>query len=133
MPDSLVSWSASEYALFAGEASLTLHAGDDRPGRGQSVELGFVVVRQQLLVRAYRGTGSRWYQAALAAGIGWICAGGNTWQVVLSSADGQPHRDIDSAYQAKYRHAGAATASLVLSPAAHQATVRISPHREHRD
>ena len=133
MPDSPVPWSASERALFAGEASLTLHAGDDRPGHGQSVELGMVVVRQQLFVRAYRGTGSRWYRAALTAGIGWIWAGGSTWQVALSSADDQPHGDIDCAYQTKYGHPGAAATSLVLSPAAHKATLRISPHRQHQD
>jgi hypothetical protein len=36
MPDDPVSWSASERALFAGQASLTLHVGDDLTGNGQA-------------------------------------------------------------------------------------------------
>jgi hypothetical protein len=127
MPDGPASWSAGELALFTGQGSLTLHAGDDPPGHGEPVELGMVVVGERLFVRAYRGTRSRWYQAALAARQGWICAGGNTWQVTLSSADDQLHGDIDIAYQTKYGHPGAAATALVLSLSAHKATLRISP------
>jgi hypothetical protein len=126
-PDGPASWSASELALFTGEGSLTLHAGDDPPGHGESVELGMVVAGKRLFVRAYRGPGSRWYQAALAARQGWIRARGDAWQVTLSPADDQPHGDIDIAYQAKYGHLGAAATALVLSPGAHKATLRISP------
>ena len=72
MPDGPASWSASELALFTGEGSLTLHAGNEPPGHGEPVELGMVVVGQRLFVRAYRGTGSQWYQVALAAGQGWV-------------------------------------------------------------
>lgn len=126
-PDGSASWSASELALFTGEGSLTLHAGDDPPGHGESVELGMVVAGKRLFVRAYRGPGSRWYQAALAARHGWIRARGDAWQVTLSPADDQPHGDIDIAYQAKYGHLGAAATALVLSPGAHTATLRISP------
>jgi hypothetical protein len=127
MPDRLTSWSASELALLTSEGSLTLHAGDRPPGDGEPVELGMVVVGERLFVRAYRGTRSRWYQAALAAGQGWICAAGHSWRVTLSSTDGQLCGDIDTAYQTKYGQPGAAAAALVLSPGARKATLRISP------
>jgi hypothetical protein len=58
--------------------SLHLHAGDDPPGVGESVEVGMVVVRGALFVRAHRGTASVWYQAAVAAGCGgarWVRSG----------------------------------------------------------
>jgi hypothetical protein len=127
MPNGPASWSASDLALFTGESSLTLHAGDEPPGHGEPAELGMVVVGQRLFVRAYRGTGSQWYQAALAAGQGWIRAGGHAWQVTLSSTADQPREDIDAAYQTKYGHPGTAATALVLSPGAHKATLRISP------
>ena len=53
-----------------------------------------VVAGKRLFVRAYRGPGSCWYQAALAARQGWIRARGDAWQVTLSPADDQPHGDI---------------------------------------
>jgi hypothetical protein len=127
MPDGPASWTASELALLAAEGSLTLHAGDDPPGRGEVAELGMVVVGERLFVRAYRGTGSRWYQAALAGGQGWIRAGGHAWHVALSPADDQLSRDTDIEYQAKYGHVGPAATALVLSPGARKATLRISP------
>jgi hypothetical protein len=127
MRDGLASWSGSELALFTGEGSLTLHAGDDPPGHGEPVELGMVVVGERLFVRAYRGTGSRWYQGALAARRCWICAGGDTWQVTLSSTDDQFHGEVDAAYQTKFGHPGAAATALVLGPGARKATLRLSP------
>jgi hypothetical protein len=128
MPDGPAAWSASELALLTGEGSLTLHAGDEPPGHGEPVELGMVVVGQRLFVRAYRGTGSPWYQAALAARRGWIRAGGDTWQVTLSSIDDQFRGKVDTAYLSKYGHRGAAATALVLGPGARKATLRLSPH-----
>lgn len=127
MPDRRTSWGASELALYTSEGSLTLHAGDRPAGDGEPVELGMVVVGERLFVRAYRGTRSRWYQAALAAGQGWIRVGGRSWRVTLSSAGDQLCGDIDTAYQTKYGHSGAAAAALVLSPGARKATLQISP------
>ncbi|WP_037855319.1 DUF2255 family protein [Streptomyces sp. NRRL S-340] len=110
-----------DLALLAAHDSLVLTAGDeDREG----VETGMVLVRGALYVRAYRGVGSRWYQAAREHGRGRIRVGGITREVLLETGDPGPAPEIDAAYRAAY---GAAAASLVVSPGARAATIRIAP------
>jgi hypothetical protein len=106
--------------------SLHLHAGDDLPGAGESVEVGMVVVRGALFVRAHRGTASVWYQAAIAAGRGWIQVGTLRASVDFSTVDESFSAEIDAAYVQKYAHTGADLVAFVLSPAAQQATLRVT-------
>jgi len=105
--------------------SLHLHAGSAPPGVGESVEVGMVVVRGTLYVRAHRGPSSAWYQAAVAAGRGWIRAGSLTLPVAFSTVDGLWTAEIDAAYARKY--ADASPVAFVLTRAAQQATLAVAP------
>jgi hypothetical protein len=117
----VTAWTPEDLALLTASESLVLTAGE----KGYpSVEIGMVLVRGELYVRAYRGVRSRWYQAAQEHGHGRIRVGAVTRDVlldgrVLSSAD-----DIDAAYLAKY---GQAASGIVASPTAHAATIRMDP------
>ncbi len=88
-----------------------------------------VVVDGALYVRAYHGTKSRWYQAALRQRAGRITAGGITREVSFEPVDAAAHeriqRQIDDAYRAKY------SSSPYLAPMigskARAATVKVTP------
>ena len=85
-----------------------------------------VVVDGDLYVRAYNGTSSRWYRAALRQKEGRITAAGMTREVTFESVNGPINNRIDEAYRTKYKD------SPYLSPmtgsGARAATVRIAPH-----
>ncbi|GAA3483097.1 DUF2255 family protein [Streptomyces yanii] len=120
-PDAMTAWTLEDLALLTGSESLVLTAGDDgHPG----VELGMVLVRGELYVRAYRGVRSRWYQAAQKRSHGQIRVGAVTRDVLLETRDTSPASEIDAAYRNKY---GQAAGPLAASPAAHAATIRIDP------
>ncbi|MEV6740330.1 DUF2255 family protein [Streptomyces sp. NPDC051104] len=117
----MTTWTPEDLALLTASESLVLTAGDDgHPG----VEIGMVLVRGELYVRAYRGVRSRWYQAAQKHSHGQIRVGAVTRDVLLETRDTRPAYEIDAAYRNKY---GQAAGALVASPAAHAATIRIDP------
>ncbi|MFE7392750.1 DUF2255 family protein [Streptomyces sp. NPDC057582] len=117
----MTTWTPEELALLTGSESLVLTAGDDgHPG----VEIGMVLVRGELYVRAYRGGRSRWYQAAQKHSHGQIRVGTVTRDVLLETRGTRPASEIDAAYRNKY---GQAAGPLAASPAAHTATIRIDP------
>lgn len=111
-------WNPDELAELARASSLRLRAGQQP---GPEVDLGMVLVGGELYVRAYRGPRSRWFQAAREAGTGWISAGSLARDVLLIPDLG-PADAIDDAYRVKY-----GDSSLVASPPARAATVRIVP------
>ncbi|GJF35121.1 hypothetical protein KNE206_78210 [Kitasatospora sp. NE20-6] len=113
-------WTPRELALLGGARSLVLSAGD---GGHPGVEVGMVVVRGALLVRAQRGTGSLWYRAARESGRGRVRVGATDREVLLETGHERPAEAIDAAYRAKY----GAAAVLLTGPDAHAATVRIRP------
>ncbi|MFF4213979.1 DUF2255 family protein [Streptomyces sp. NPDC001796] len=117
----MTTWTPEDLALLTGSDSLVLTAGDD----GHSgVGIGMVVVRGRLYVRAHRGVRSRWYQAAQQHSHGQIRVGAVTHDVLLETRETGPACEIDAAYRNKY---GQAAGALVVSPAAHVATIRIDP------
>lgn len=62
-----------------------------------------VVVDDNVFVRAYNGTASRWYQSARSQGAGRITAGGIEKDVSFTPIDDAELNDrIDAAYEAKY-------------------------------
>ncbi|NUU06179.1 DUF2255 family protein [Leifsonia sp. C5G2] len=62
-----------------------------------------VVVDDNVYVRAYNGTASRWYQSARAQRAGRITAGGIEKDVTFTPVDDPELNDrIDAAYEAKY-------------------------------
>ena len=87
-----------------------------------------VVVDGALYARAYNGTSSRWYQAALRQRAGRITAAGMTKQVAFEPVEGAINDRIDDAYRAKYR--GSPYLAPMIGPPARAATVRIAPRPE---
>ena len=61
-----------------------------------------VAVGDALYVRAYNGTASRWYQAALKQKAGRISAAGMTKEVAFEPISGSLNDSIDDAYRSKY-------------------------------
>ncbi|MCU1248297.1 MAG: hypothetical protein JWQ49_1326 [Edaphobacter sp.] len=84
-----------------------------------------VVVDGELYVRAYKGTSSRWYQAASKQKAGQLTVAGQTTDVSFEQVSGEINDRIDAAYRAKY------SSSPYLKPMigdrARRATVRILP------
>jgi hypothetical protein len=118
-------WTPDELTVLASADSLRLAAGHEP---GPEVELGMVVVRGELYVRAYRGPQSRWFQAAQEAGRGRIRVGTIARDVLLVAAPG-PADAIDAAYRGKY----GSSSTLVASPRARAAAVRINPGADGKD
>jgi hypothetical protein len=99
--------------------SLRLVAGDGpRPG----VEIGMVVVDGELIVRAFRGIRSAWYQAALTHRHGRISLDGVERAVEFQPYTG-PADAVSAAYRAKYGE----QSWFVTSPAAQEATLLVTP------
>lgn len=83
-----------------------------------------VVVENCLFVRAYSGTRSRWYQAALAEQSGEIHAIGQVFAVRFTKVEDAALNDkIDEAYREKY--ASSSYMRDMISPRAREATVEV--------
>jgi hypothetical protein len=84
-----------------------------------------VVVDGNLFARAYNGTASRWYKAALRQKAGRITAGGLKREVSFASADDTLAARIDGAYKAKY--ASSPYLASMIGNKARAATIVIHP------
>ena len=115
----MTGWTSDELTVLAGAGSLRLTAGHEP---GLEVELGMVLVSDELYVRAYRGPQSRWFQAAQESGRGRIRVGAMVRGVLLVPAAG-PAGAVDAAYSDKY----GSSSTLVVSPQARAVTLRIDP------
>lgn len=114
-------WTPEDLTAFAEAYSLVLIAGGkERDG----VEIGMALVDGEVYVRAYRGTQSRWYQAAQEHGHGRIRVGGVTREVVLTTRDLELPAGLEAAFRAKY---GPVSDALIAVPKARAATIRIDP------
>lgn len=98
---------------------------DDGITHGTPTWIWSVVVDDALYVRAYNGTRSRWYQAALRQKAGRISAAGTTQEVAFAPVDGATNDRIDEAYRTKYR--GSPYLAPMIGQRARAATIRISP------
>jgi hypothetical protein len=84
-----------------------------------------VVVDNELYVRPYNGSASRWYQAAMSQRAGRITAACITKEVSFVPADASLYDEIDEAYRTKYK--GSPYLQPMLSANVRNATVKISP------
>lgn len=84
-----------------------------------------VAIGDALYVRAYNGTDSRWYNAALKQKAGRIIAAGMTKEVSFEPVEGSLKDPIDRAYRAKYRESP--YLKPMIGDRASAATVRIMP------
>jgi len=98
---------------------------DDGETYGTPTWIWSVAVGGALYVRAYNGTGSRWYQAALRQKAGRIIAAGMTREVAFEFVSGSINDSIDDAYRSKY--AVSPYLKPMIGTQARAATVRILP------
>lgn len=82
-----------------------------------------VAVGGALYVRAYNGTDSRWYQAALRQRAGRITAAGMTKEVRFEPVEGAVNDRIDEAYRKKYH--GSPYLRPMISARARAATIKV--------
>jgi hypothetical protein len=86
-----------------------------------------VVLDDSLYVRAYNGTASRWYKAAIQQKRGRITAAGMTKDVTFQPVDDSINDRIDDAYRAKYKTSP--YLSPMISKRSRSATVKIEPSK----
>ena len=99
---------------------------EDGATAGTPTWIWSVVVGDALYARAYNGTSSRWYQAALRQRAGRITAAGSTHDVTFAPvADAATNDRVDDAYRAKY--AGSPYLAPMIGTRARAAMVRIAP------
>ena len=84
-----------------------------------------VAVDGELYVRAYNGTASRWYKAALRQKAGRITAAGLTMKVTFLQARDELGSRIDEAYKMKYGNSP--YLASMISERARSATIAIRP------
>lgn len=87
-----------------------------------------VAVGDGLYARAYNGTDSRWYRAAVQQKAGRITAAGMTRNVSFEKVDGSLDGKIDDAYRTKY--AGSPYLKPMIGERARAATVKIERAEE---
>jgi hypothetical protein len=98
---------------------------DDGVTYGTLTWIWSVVVDGNLYARAYNGTASSWYKAALRQKEGRITAAGMERDVTFARADDAVTAQIDEAYEAKY--GGSAYLDSMIGNKARAATVVILP------
>ena len=119
-------WSKNELSKIA-EAD-DLHIAPFREdGRtyGTPTWIWSVAVDGALYVRAYNGTKSRWYQAAMRQKAGRVIAAGMTKDVSFEAVNGPLNERIDEAYRAKYR--ASPYLNPMIGPDARATTVKVIP------
>lgn len=105
-----------------------LHVAPYRPDGitpGTPTRVWCVQVDGELYARAYNGTASRWYRAALEQQAGQITAVGARIDVAFEPASAEIDADLDAAYRAKYPNSPYLGAMIGVR--ARAATVRVRP------
>ena len=122
----MAAWSKDELHRIA--AADDLHIApfrEDGATFGTPTWIWSVAVDDALYVRAYNGTRSRWYQAAMQQKAGRITAAGLTKMVTFESVSGPLNDRIDDAYRAKY--GGSPYLSPMIGARARAGTVKVMP------
>lgn len=120
-------WDEDELSRIA--ATDDLHIAplrDDGRTFGTLTWIWSVVVDGGLYVRAYNGTSSRWYGAAIRQRAGRITAAGLTRDVTFEPVEGEVNDRVDAAYREKYT--ASAYLAPMIGPRARAATIRITPN-----
>jgi hypothetical protein len=98
---------------------------DDGKTYGTPTWIWSVVVDDALYVRAYNGTKSRWYQAAMRQKKGRVTVAGIRKEVSFEPVEGLVNEQIDASYKEKYK--GSQYLSPMIGKSARAATVKIIP------
>ena len=119
-------WSTSELRKIAEGDNLHIAPfREDGVTYGTPTWIWSVAVGDSLYVRAYNGTKSRWYHAALRQKAGRIIAVGLTKEVSFEPVEGPINDSIDDAYRSKY--GGSPYLKPMIAVRARAATVKIMP------
>jgi hypothetical protein len=120
------SWRKAELKKLADTDDLHISAfREDGVTYGTPTWIWSVVVDDSLYVRAYNGTASRWYKAAMQQKRGRITAAGVTKNVAFEPVDGAINDDIDEAYRKKYENSP--YVQPMIGERSRSATVKIEP------
>ena len=120
------SWAPNELRKIAETDDLHIAPfREDGQTYGTPTWIWSVVVDGELYVRAYNGTSSRWYQAAIRQKAGRITAAGLTKEVAFEPVTGGVNERIDDAYRAKY--ASSPYLRPMVGARARAATVKVMP------
>jgi hypothetical protein len=125
MSETLTAWSDEIARIVAADDLHIAPFREDGATPGTPTWIWAVEVDGELYVRAYNGTRSRWYQAALRQRAGQITAAGATHSVAFQPVEGGMNDRIDDAYRRKY--AGSQYLAPMIGARARAATVRIVP------
>ena len=98
---------------------------DDGKTYGTPTFIWSVVTEGGLFVRAYTGTASFWYKAALAQGAGRVVLTGRSFKVRFAPVAEDLLDRIDEAYRDKY--ASSRYLKPMISPRARDASVEVLP------
>jgi hypothetical protein len=122
----MTTWSKDELQRIAETDDLHIAPfREDGKTYGTPTWVWSVVVDDALYVRAYNGTSSRWYQAAVRQRAGRITAAGSTKEVAFEPVEGPINDRIDAAYRTKY--AGSPYLGSMTGERARATTVGIVP------
>lgn len=122
------SWSKDELRRIANTDDLHISPfREDGVTYGTPTWIWSVVVDDGLYVRAYNGTSSRWYTAAMQQNAGRIIAAGITKDVIFEPVKGAINDQIDDAYRTKYK--SSPYLPPMIGARARSATVKIVPGR----
>jgi hypothetical protein len=120
------SWRKAELKKLADTEDLHISPfREDGVTYGTPTWIWSVVVDDSLYVRAYNGTASRWYKAAMQQKRGRITAAGVTKNVAFEPVDGAINDDIDEAYRKKYENSPCV--QPMIGERSRSATVKIEP------
>ena len=120
------SWPSEELEAIATKDDLHIAPfREDGATPGTPTWIWSVRVDNDLYVRAYNGTQSRWYQSVIAQKAGQIQAAGQTRDVNFEPVEGDINDQIDNAYRLKY--STSPYLAPMISDKAKAATVRITP------
>ena len=120
------SWPPKELQKIAGSDDLHISPlREDGVTYGTPTWIWSVVIDGEFYLRAYNGSRSRWYQAAMHQKAGRIRAAGMTTEVVFQPVDDAINDRIDDAYRVKY--GGSPYLPPMIGARARSATVRVRP------
>lgn len=122
-------WTADQLAAFTDGDDLHVSPfREDGVTPGSPTWIWSVVVDGALYVRAYNGTGSRWFGAARTQGAGAVTVGGTVYPATYGTAGPFPDAAITAEYERKY--AGSPYLHGIIGPRQVAATTRITPREE---
>lgn len=121
----MAQWTADELTLIETTQDLFVSPfREDGTTYGTPTQTWALVVSGDVYVRAANGTGSSWYQAAIAQKAGRVRVDGNDYDVTFEQAPTEVNAAIDTAYEAKYPGSSAVPIMQAEGPTAATVLIR---------